>query len=85
MFYIYTIQDFILVSASLLGKDLVSVVRSLISKKYIGKIIPAEGLCISISDFSIGQTIVNPGEGDLLVNVFFLIAKSKGNYGIFGI
>ena len=71
----YTIQDHLVVSASLLGKNLAEVLRNLIKLKYIGKVIPKEGLCVSINDFHIGQTVVYPGEGDLLVSVMlqFLI------------
>ncbi len=82
MFYMYTVQDHILVSASLLGKDLNEVLKALIKQKYIGKSIPKEGLCVSFNDFHIGQTLVYPGEGDLLVTVYyFLLFTLRRNCG----
>ena len=69
MFFIYTIQDKIVVNAGLLGKDLIEIIRQLIKEKYVGKMIQEEGLCISLVNFHTGQTIVNPGEGDLVVAV----------------
>lgn len=69
MFYVYTIQDHIIVKAGFLGQDLAAVLRHLILQKYIGKVLPKEGLCISLVYFHAGQTLVQPGEGDLAVSV----------------
>ena len=69
MFFLYTIQDRIIVSASLLGQDLATVVRGILKQKFIGKVLTKEGLCISLNYFHVTQTLVYSGEGDLLVSV----------------
>ena len=71
MFYLYTVQDHITVSATFLNQDLLTVLNKLIKEKYISKILPKEGLCISFNNLRIHKSLVYPGEGDLLVSVIF--------------
>ena len=69
MFYVYTIQDRIIISPEHIGEDLIEILHKLIKEKYIGKVIPKEGLCVSFENIQVEQSLVYPGEGDLLATV----------------
>ena len=65
MFYLVRINDKLIIKACELDKDIESVALIIAKNKYINRLIPEEGLCIKVENIHIIECIINPGEGDL--------------------
>jgi DNA-directed RNA polymerase subunit E'/Rpb7 len=76
MFFVYVIEDKIMVLASelqlLKDKNFEEIVENKIKDKYIDKFLENEGFCVSIYSLVVKDSIIISGEADIQANVIYI-------------
>ena len=70
MWCLLTVHEKITVPPSLASADTIdSAIRNILCEKYLGRILPREGLCAKVQGFIQREAFVVHGHGDVLVEV----------------